>query len=216
MAGKHPNKSNDGKRKNSDRNHHNSNVGRSSNRHGNTSHVGRGGRGRGRGGRGGRGNNSENLQSVECYNCGKKGFYSNDCPLPKKNTQNANMVSKDEFKNMFQTSMKEMFTKKDKSAKANAEGDDNYLDMNVFEKLSNDGLISINDTNTCDYSIQNNCSHGSIIHNDYSNDYDALAYPFSKRIKLKHEPEKAHDNVPVQYTADIILEIKIEMAQWCL
>jgi hypothetical protein len=43
-----------------------------------------------------------------------------------------------------------------------------------------------------------------------------LACPFSKRIKLKHEPEKAQGNVPVQYTADIIVEIKIEMAQWCL
>jgi hypothetical protein len=35
-----------------------------------------------------------------------------------------------------------------------------------------------------------------------------LAYPFSKRIKLKHEPEKAQEYVPVQYTADIIVEIK--------
>jgi hypothetical protein len=45
------------------------------------------------------------------------------------------MVSKDDFKNMFQTSMKEMFTKKDKKAKANAEGNDDYLDIDVFEKL---------------------------------------------------------------------------------
>jgi hypothetical protein len=115
--------------------------------------------------------------------------------------------------------MKEMFTKKDKKAKANAEGDDHSLDMNVFEKLmevnqpmfvneNNDDLISINDTNTCDYYIHNNCTHGSIKHNNYSNDYDELAYPFSKRIKLKHEPEKTHDNAPVQYTADIIVEIK--------
>jgi hypothetical protein len=29
-----------------------------------------------------------------------------------------------------------------------------------------------------------------------------------KRIKLKHEPEKYHENVPVQYSADIIVEIK--------
>jgi ribosomal protein L15 len=135
MAGKHPNNSNDGKRKNSDRNHHTSNGGRGSNRHGNTSRGGRGGRGRGRGGRGGRGNNSEHIQSVECYNCGKKGHYSNDCPLPKKNNQSANMVSKDDFKNLFQTSMKEMFTKKDKKANPNAEGDEDSLDMNVFKKL---------------------------------------------------------------------------------
>jgi hypothetical protein len=58
--------------------------------------------------------------------------------------------------------MKEMFTKKYKKAKTNAEGDDDSLDMNVFEKLmegkqqmfvyeNNDDLISINDTNTCDY-----------------------------------------------------------------
>jgi hypothetical protein len=44
--------------------------------------------------------------------------------------------------------------------------------------------------------------------NNYNNDYDELAYPFSKRIKLKHEPEKAQENNPVQYTADIIVEIK--------
>jgi hypothetical protein len=60
-----------------------------------------------------------------------------------------------------------MLTKKDKQAKKkeNAEGDDDSLDMNVFEKLmegkhpkivnkSNDDLKSINDTNTFDYSIQ--------------------------------------------------------------
>jgi hypothetical protein len=27
--------------------------------------------------------------------------------------------------------------------------------------------------------------------NNYNFDYDELAYPFSKRIKLKHEPEEA-------------------------
>jgi ribosomal protein L15 len=216
MAGKHPKKSNDGKRKSSDKNHHNFKGGRVSNRHGNTSRGGRGGRGRGRGGRGGRGNISEHLQSVECYNCGKKGHYLTDCPLPKKNNQSSNMVSKDDFKNLFQNSMKEMFTKK---ANTSAEGDENSLDMNVFEKLmegkqpffvneNNDDLISINDTNTCDNYIQNSCTHGSIKHNDYSNDYDELAYPFSKRIKLNHEPEKAEEHAPEQYTADIIVEIK--------
>jgi hypothetical protein len=35
-----------------------------------------------------------------------------------------------------------------------------------------------------------------------------LAYPFSKRIKLKYEPEKAQENISVQYNADIIVEIK--------
>jgi hypothetical protein len=217
MAGKNPNKSNDGKRKNSDRNHHNSNGGRSSTRHGNTN---RGGRGRGRGGRGGRGNNSDYLKNVECLNCGKKCHYSTDCSLPRKNNNdNSNMVSKADFKNLFQSSLKEMLTKKDKQVKNNAEGDDDSLDMNFFEKLmegkqpmfvnnTNDDLESINDTDTFDYSIQDKITHEISEHNSYNNYYEELAYPFSKRIELKHEPEKAHDNVPVQYTADIIVEIK--------
>jgi hypothetical protein len=51
--------------------------------------------------------------------------------------------------------------------------------------------------------------------NNYNNDYDELAYPFSKRKNQKHEPEEAQENNPVQYTTYIIVEIKIEMAQWC-
>jgi hypothetical protein len=101
MAGKHPNKLNDGKRKSSDKNHHNFNGGRGSNRHGNTSRGGRGGRVRGFGGRGRRGNNSEHLQSVECYNCGKKGHFSTDCYLLKNNNQSSKMVSKDDLKSCF-------------------------------------------------------------------------------------------------------------------
>jgi hypothetical protein len=136
MAGKNPNKSNEGKRKNSDRNHHNSNGGRISTRHGNTSCGGRGGRVRGRGGRGGRTNNSENLQNVECFNCGKKGHYYTDCSHPRKNNnENSNMVSKADFKNLSQSSVKDMLTKKDKQAKNNAEGDSDSLEMNVFQKL---------------------------------------------------------------------------------
>jgi hypothetical protein len=139
MAGKMPIKSNEGKRKSDDRNHHSSNGGRSSTRQGNTSGGGRGGRGRGRGGRGGRGNNnSEHLKNVECFNCGKKGHYSTDCSLSRKNdNEQSNMVSKSDFKNLFQSSLKEMLTKKDKQAKKkeNTEGDDDSLDMNVFEKL---------------------------------------------------------------------------------
>jgi hypothetical protein len=70
MAAKMPGKSNDGKRKNNDRNHHNTNGGRSGGRQGNN---GQGGRRAGRGGRGGRGsNNSEHLKTIECFNCGKK------------------------------------------------------------------------------------------------------------------------------------------------
>jgi hypothetical protein len=73
---------------------------------------------------------------------------------------------------------------------------------------SNDDLISINDTNTCDYSMQDKITHKKCEHNNYNDDYDELAYPCSKRIKLKHEPEKSQENVRVQYTADIIVEIE--------
>jgi hypothetical protein len=112
-----------------------------------------------------------------------------------------------------------MLTKKDKQGKKNAEGDDESLDMNVFEKLiegkhtsivtkSDDDLKSINDTDTFDYSMQDQITHKSCEDNNYNNDYNELAYPFSKLTKLKHEPEKAQENVPAQYTADIIVEIK--------
>jgi hypothetical protein len=73
---------------------------------------------------------------------------------------------------------------------------------------------SINDTNTFSYSEQNNMTDKPCLGNNYKKYYDELAYPFSKRIKLKHESEEAQENRPVQYTADIIVEIKIEMVQW--
>jgi hypothetical protein len=160
------------------------------------------------------------LKNVECFNCGKKVHYSTDCSLPRKHdNEQSSMVSKADFKNLFQSSLKEMLTKKDKQAEKNAERDDDSLDMNVFEKLmegkhtkivnkSKDDLIFINDTDTFDYSMQDKMTNKSCEHNNYNNNYDELAYPFSKRIKLKHEPEKAKENVPVQYTADIIVEIK--------
>jgi hypothetical protein len=73
---------------------------------------------------------------------------------------------------------------------------------------SNDDLKIINDTNTFDYSMQDKMTNKSCEDNNYNNDYDELAYPFSKRIKQSHEREEAQENVPVQYTADIIVEIK--------
>jgi hypothetical protein len=47
------------------------------------------------------------------------------------------MVSKADFKNLFQSYLKDMFTKKEKQTKKkdNMEVDDESLDMNVFEKL---------------------------------------------------------------------------------
>jgi hypothetical protein len=81
MAGKIPGKSNDGKRKNNERNHHNTNGGRSGGRQVNTSRGGRGGRGRGRGGCDGRiSNKSEHLKTFECFNCGKKSHYPKRIP----------------------------------------------------------------------------------------------------------------------------------------
>jgi hypothetical protein len=112
MAGKIPNKSNDGKRKINDRNHHNSNGGRSSAAKAllaaedaddveeavvdvveeETTIM--------------------HLKNVECFNCGKKGHYSTDCSLPRKNdNEQSNMVSKSDFKNLSQSSMKEILTK---------------------------------------------------------------------------------------------------------
>jgi hypothetical protein len=116
MAGNMPGKTNESKRKNSERNHHNSSGGRSGSHQGNNI---RGGRGSGRGECDGRGNNnSEHLKNVECFNCGKKGHYSTDCSTTRKNDNgHSNMVSKSDFKNQFQSSLKEMLTKKDKQAK---------------------------------------------------------------------------------------------------
>jgi hypothetical protein len=73
---------------------------------------------------------------------------------------------------------------------------------------SNDDLISINDTANVDYYMQDKITHKYCEHDNYNDDYDELAYPVSRKIKLKHDPEKAQENVPVQYTAGIIVEIK--------
>jgi ribosomal protein L13 len=68
----------------------------------------------------------------------QKDHYSTDCSTPRKNdNENSNMVSKADFKNLFQSSLKDMLTKKEKQTKKkdNMEVDDESLDMNVFEKL---------------------------------------------------------------------------------
>jgi hypothetical protein len=48
----------------------------------------------------------------------------------------------------------------------------------------------------------------SCLDNNYNYNYDEIAYPFRKRIKSKNEPEAAQENKQVQYTVDIIVEIK--------
>jgi hypothetical protein len=205
MAGNMPGKSNDGKRKNNERNNHNSNGGRIIGRQGNNGPARHGGRGRGRGGRSEISNNkSEHLKTVDCFNCGKKVHYSTDCSAPRKDdNENSNMVSKADFKNLFQSSFKDLLTKKEKQAKKkdNMEVNDESLDMNVFLKLmegkhteivsnGDDDLKSINDTNTFSYSEHNNMTDKPCLGNNYNNHYDELAYPFSKIIKLKHELEE--------------------------
>jgi hypothetical protein len=131
------------------------------------------------------------------------------------------MVSKADLKNLFQSSLKDMLTKKEKQTKKkdNMEVDDESLDMNVFEKfmegkhteiVSNDDIDSksINDTNILSYSEQNNMTDKPCLGNNYNKYYDELAYPFSEKSKVKHEPEEAQENKPVQYTAAIIVRIK--------
>jgi hypothetical protein len=78
----------------------------------------------------------------------------------------------------------------------------------MIANKSNDDFISINETDTFDYSMQDKITHKNSEHNNNNNHYDELSYQFSKRIKLEHEPDRAQENVPVQYTADIIVEIK--------
>jgi hypothetical protein len=77
------------------------------------------------------------LKTFEFFNCGKKGQYSTNCSAPRKNdNENSNMVSKADLKNLFQSCLKDMLTKKEKQTKKkeNMEVNDESLGMNVFEK----------------------------------------------------------------------------------
>jgi hypothetical protein len=146
-----------------------------------------------------------------CYNCDKQVHYSTDCLAPKKNgNEESNMVSKADFKNIFQSSLKEMLSKeeKQKNDKINMELDDESLDMNVFDKLmegkhneivirNDDGSMSIVNTNNLFRFEQTNEPDKSYIQNNNKTNYDEIAYIFSKRIKLKHEPEATPENKPV-------------------
>jgi hypothetical protein len=120
------------------------------------------------------------------------------------------MVSKADFKNLFKSSLKDMLTKKEKQTKKkdSMDVDDESLDINVFEKLmegkhteivSNDDgdSKSINSTNIFFHFGQNNMTDKSCLDNNYNNYYDEIAHSFSKRIKLKHEPEAAKETKPV-------------------
>jgi hypothetical protein len=106
-----------------------------------------------------------------------------------------------------------MLSKKEnqKNEKNNMELNDASLDMHVFDKLmevkhneivikNDDGSMSIANTNKLFHFEQTNEPDKSYIKNNNKTNYDDCFYPFSKRLKLKHEPEAA--------PADIIVEIK--------
>jgi hypothetical protein len=118
MARNSPGRSSEGKRKHNERNAHNNNSGRNS---GHRNNSGQGGRGRGRGRGCGRVNNhdqNDHVKNITCYNFHKKGHYSLDCKATKKNgNENSNMVSKADFKNLFQSSIKDMLNKKENQKK---------------------------------------------------------------------------------------------------
>jgi hypothetical protein len=101
--------------------------------------------------------------------------------------------------------------------------DDESFDMNVFEKLmegkhnkflSNtyDDSMSIEITNNLFHFGQNKLTDKSFLDHNNNYNYYEIAYPFSKRIKLKHNPEAAQENKSVQYTADVIVDTNLK---WC-
>jgi hypothetical protein len=94
---------------------------------------------------------------------------------------------------------------KQKNDKNNMELDDESLDMNDFDKLmegkqneivikNDDGSMSIANTNNVFHFEQTNEPDKSYIKNNNKTNYDEIAYPFSKIIKLKHEPEAAPED----------------------
>jgi hypothetical protein len=88
--------------------------------------------------------------------------------------------------------------------------------MNVFDMFTGKHNEFVSKTYDDSKSITNKFFHSKQTNKpdkgylkDINNDnYDEIAYPFSERIKLKHEPEEAPEKKPVQYAADIIVEIK--------
>jgi hypothetical protein len=159
MTDKMPGKPNDGKRKNNELNAHNNNGGDSCGCQGNNGSGGCIERGNDNN------NNSDHLKTIKCYNCGKICHYLTDCAAPKKNgNENFNMVSKVDFKNVFQSSLKEMLSKKENKNKnkAHMELNDNSLDTTVFEKLmegKHTEIVSDNDDDSMSIENTNNLFH---------------------------------------------------------
>jgi hypothetical protein len=149
----------------------------------------------------------------------QKGHYWTGCTAPKKNNnENSNMESKVDFENLFQSSLKDMLTKKENQnkKKERMDVDDESLGINVFDKLmegkhneivsnNDDDSTSIENTNNLFHFWQNNSTDKSCLDNNYNNYDDEISYPFSKRIKLKYQPKAAKEKKTVKYTADIIV-----------
>jgi hypothetical protein len=106
--------------------------------------------------------------------------------------------------------------KMQKKEKDSTDVDEESLDMHVFDMFTGKHNEFVSKNYDDSTSIANNFFHFEQTNEpdkcylkDNNNDnYDEIDYPFSKRIKLKHEPEEAPEKKPVQCTADIIVEIK--------
>jgi hypothetical protein len=70
---------------------------------------------------------------------------------------------------------------------------------------NDDGSMSLVNTINLFHFEQTNEPDKSYIKNKKKNNNDEIACPFSKRIKLKYEPEASPEDKPVQYTSDIIV-----------
>jgi hypothetical protein len=77
--------------------------------------------------------------------------------------------------------------------------------MNVFDMLTGNQNEIVSKSNDDSMSITNNLFHFEqtnepdkcYLKNNNNNNYDEIAYPFSKRMKLKHDPEAAPEKKPV-------------------
>jgi hypothetical protein len=113
------------------------------------------------------------------------------------------MVSKTDFKNLFQSSIKEMLTtrEKQKKEKESTDMDEESLDMNLFymftgkhnDFVSTNHDDSMSNTNKLFRFKQTYKPDKRYFKDNNNENNDEIAYPFSKRIKLKHEPEDAPD-----------------------
>jgi hypothetical protein len=94
--------------------------------------------------------------------------------------------------------------------------DEESLDMNLFDMFTgkHNEFVSKNYDDSKSITTkffhfeQTNKPDKYYLKDNNNDNYDEIAYPFSKRIRLKHDLKEAPEKKPVQYTADIIVEIK--------